>query len=447
MRISSIQQICYRNEYQPIRKQEKPIEQEYRQINELPNFYYPYNINFGIANSGKLKMLFKKGMPCMYNGLDMIDPGKVQNLMKAKAFDLPVKDLFPILEQFEKSFPPSIEKNVYYLLKDSARDYPDKNIRELLQKMSPTFKRILRKIQAPIFQRLTEKSQELPDEYKYKFKQLMVETDTKLQERPVAIPFSTREFKYKLQKIRDDLKSHKNPKAVKVANKLLSEAERFYKETTPKTTPRQKEIISFMEIILKRSVLSDYPPTKELLENSKDKLDLKKTKIPFNRRSFIYDLYKIIDKLPDQKLKDELISIATLLPASSNSTSAYIVKFAPQSCEKIVYRLLVPFFATVEHIHPHSLGGVDEMSNFGGASSRENTQRGNCNFTDQLIKRPETRKNCQKYLDRAIELAKNGTFDSINLNKKYIEDFKNTIKKESKGALILDTSKLYLTGD
>ena len=41
-----------------------------------------------------------------------------------------------------------------------------------------------------------------------------------------------------------------------------------------------------------------------------------------------------------------------------------------------------------------------------------------------------------------IELVQQGIFELLNVDKKYIEDFKTAIKKQSKGAIVLDTSKM-----
>lgn len=56
---------------------------------------------------------------------------------------------------------------------------------------------------------------------------------------------------------------------------------------------------------------------------------------------------------------------------------------------------------------------------------------------------PETRKNCQKYLDRLIELYSQGLFQKLNIDPKYIYDFTNTIEKESEGTLKLSLKKLH----
>ncbi len=41
--------------------------------------YQPKSPVFGIANSGKLKTLFTYGLPCMYTGIEIIDPKKYKN--------------------------------------------------------------------------------------------------------------------------------------------------------------------------------------------------------------------------------------------------------------------------------------------------------------------------------------------------------------------------------
>ena len=118
------------------------------------------------------------------------------------------------------------------------------------------------------------------------------------------------------------------------------------------------------------------------------------------------------------------------------------MKFAKEPSEKIAYRILWPFLASVEHIFPKSLGGADSMANFGGACTRENSERQHIDFTRQIKRRPQTKLNCQRYVNKLIELFKQGIFSKHNISPNYIENFKKAIQKQSKGAIVLDTSKL-----
>lgn len=408
-------------------------------VNEQRVFQVPV---FGIANSGKLRQLFSYGLPCMYSGIEMIDPKKFQKLIKNKSFDLPIKDLLPLVEPFGKSLA-DIEKRAFEIIKERAQISPNKNIKEILQEIEPIYKKRLRKKQAPIFQDITEISQEFPEFYKYKFKQFMEETHLKLNDKPIYVPFSAFEFKYKLGKIRDEIKSNPNPKAIKVINKLIKEAEGLSSDTNSHTIDNQKKVISFLEIILRTSVLNNNEKLNNLINLSKKRLNNEKIKMPFNRKSFIYDLSNLIKDLPNKKLQEKMINLATTLPHSGNSLSAFITKCAAESSEKIGNKLFTPFMASVEHILPKFCGGADVMSNFGGATRRENTKRQYIDFTQQLKRVPQTRINCQKYVDRLIEYVRSGVFSKININIKYIEDFKKTIRIQSKGQLVLDTSNLY----
>ena len=152
---------------------------------------------------------------------------------------------------------------------------------------------------------------------------------------------------------------------------------------------------------------------------------------------------KLLEFLPDKKLKKKMLETAEKLPTSRENVSAYVMKYVNESSEKIIYRLLWPSMASIEHIYPRSCGGVDDISNFGGACTRENSDRKSLDFIEQIKLKPETKYNCQKYVNKLIELAKNGVFDELNIDIKYIEEFKNTIYEESQGQICLDISKLY----
>ena len=83
------------------------------------------------------------------------------------------------------------------------------------------------------------------------------------------------------------------------------------------------------------------------------------------------------------------------------------------------------------------------MENYGGATVDENSARGNCDFTEQIMRVPLTSKYCQKYIDKLIRLEKCGIFEKEEVNPQYIKDFARKVKRESNGEIILDISGLY----
>lgn len=413
------------------------------QIQDLQGMPYIYPVSFtSIQNSSKLRVLFGYGLPCMYSGLEMIDPKLLTRWMKNKLFNRPASQVLEVLEPHRKSFV-GIEAKVLEIIRDRAQIHPDKNIKELLQEVEPIFRRRLRKKQAPIFHELTEASYALPESHRYRFKLLMAETDKKLNEKPIMIPFSSYEFKYKLSKIKDDILNGQDVKSKKVMNKLIKESKRFSNTTNSRTMENQQKVLGFLEYIWKKSVLKNNVQLKELFETSKSRLSKEEIIVPFSRKSFIYDLARLLEDVPNQRLQEKMLTIAQKLPTSQESTSAYILKVSSESVDKIGHRLIWPSLASVEHILPRSEGGLDLMANFGGATTRENSTRKSIDFVTQLKLRPQTPEFCQKYVDRLIELYHKGIFARHNISPKYILDFKNTIYTQSKHRVNLDVSGLY----
>lgn len=411
-------------------------------ISDLSGMPYFYPVTFsGLANSSKLRLLFSYGLPCMYSGITMIDPKVLSRMQKSQLFSKPASEVLTALEPYHDSFI-GMEAKVIELIRDRASVHPEKTIKELLQEVEPIYRRRLRKKQAPIFHELIELSHSLPEYYQRRFNILMQETNNKLNERPVIIPFSSYEFKYRLGKIKEDILKTNNTKAKKVMNKLIKESKRFSNSTNANTIENQKKVVDFLDIILKTSVLKDNEALRNLIDVSKSRLTKEEIIVPFSRKSFIYDLAKLIEGL-DEKTQEKFILTAQKLPTSQESFSAYVLKIAAESPDKIGHRIIWPSLASVEHILPRANGGPNELFNYGGATTRTNSDRKNIDFIVQMKRVPETRQYTQKYLDRLIELYHQGVFKKINLSPRYITDFANSIYEQSRHTLNLDLSKLY----
>ena len=132
------------------------------------------------------------------------------------------------------------------------------------------------------------------------------------------------------------------------------------------------------------------------------------------------------------------------MPTSNEEVSAFIMKEAKSSSDKIGYDLFAGSIATLDHLVPFSKGGKDTINNYGLTSAFNNSKRGNQPLSALLEENPKTYINCQKQIDRLIELSNNGTFKAIGLNKWYIINFANMMKKLSpeEKPLILDISRL-----
>ncbi len=406
-------------------------------------FMPSYQIAFtSIQNSSKLRTLFKYNLPCIYSGVPMIDPKQVSRLIKSGVFEKDAKDVAEILSRYKESYS-GMEERVVGIISARSKIHPNETLKQLLGEIEPIYRRDLRKKQSGVFRNIQEFFNQLPKEYQDKFSLLMAETGKRLNERPVLIPFSSYEFKYKLAKIKDNITGDNDIKSKKVMNKLMKESKRLSNVTNITTQNNQIKVIGMLDWILRKSVLKNNSELNELIGISKARLTNKEIIAPFSRKSYIYDLGRIIDDIPDKQMHDKIMNEAFKLPTSNEDFSAYMVKISGESSEKIASRILWPYLASVEHIFPKSQGGADVMANFAGATTRENSIRKSIEFTEQLKLRPNTPYYCQKYVDKLIELYHDGVFEKNRINPKYIEEFKETIYKVSKGQVDLDISKFY----
>ena len=172
----------------------------------------------------------------------------------------------------------------------------------------------------------------------------------------------------------------------------------------------------------------------------------------FERKSFIHELKKITRKLKNKKFAQEFTDASYRLPTSKDNVSAFIVKFSDQSNDKIGTNLLLSGMCSIDHLVAKKNGGPNKLANYGLSGVEINRQKTNIYFDDWVRSHPETRKNCQKQVDRLIELYKQGVFEKVSkksknkrLDKSYIEDFAKTIYDISpeESRIKLNISKLY----
>ena len=449
MKIPAVNPTWYR-EYYINHKKETSTSSDYKNdgvVLSMP-YYLPLNLSFGLANSKEIKKLISYGMPCIYTEIETINPELVQRHLKSKVYNKPLSIVMKYLSRFEWNMNSSkeadkyIEKSVYYLIKAEAKKYPNKTLKELFQILAPKYKDELYLAQEPIFKTLRAYIYSLPSEFQGRLKNLLNETDDKISDKPVKIPFSVDEFRYKLDKIKQDIGKLHDKNALGVVNKLIKDSRNFGFITTPKNIYQQQKILTSMETYVKHSILRGHEPLNELFNVSKSRLNQEKTLVPFSRKVFISDLKDVLKDLKDEELKNTFIRIAEKLPTSRDNIAAYIVKFSKEPSEKIAYRLLWPFFGTVEHIHERSNGGPDILSNYAVATARANSDRSNLPFLEQISQVPNTERGAQKQIDRLLLYYKNGIFAKEGIPVKYISDFKETIAIQSEGAIILDTSTI-----
>lgn len=306
----------------------------------------------------------------------------------------------------------------------------------------------------------------MPEDLRQEFDAFMEYTQKKLSNMPVVVDFSAKEFQYKLHRAAEGInrrgifaEQSTIRKLIRLSGNfsVLSEEETYEKAVAKnkiksknksrfiqKYRQKQAEVLRQMDRVLMTSPLYDDKELNDLFVQTRFRI----YKIPqiytFNRKSFIHDLKKILNKLDDIKLQHRMIQTALKLPTSKENMSAFIVKAADYSSEKIGYELIYGSMGSIEHLTPAKRGGEDVLANYALASVDSNGERGHKSFEEQLKKHPETYENSQKYIDRMIELYNDGTFSKVGLHRGYIQSFASKLHKMSpeEKPLVLDLSKL-----
>ena len=418
----------------------------------------------GTPNGAVLKKLLPYGIPDLYSGRPMLDPQFVQKILKRKLFSSPIRTVVKSLIPYEESLYP-VERNIFSMLKSVSKNQPQKLIEDVVHELAPAHQVRLRNIQKPIFEELENLAEEMPEEQKLEFNELMILTKKKLENHPITLKFSAKEFKYQLERINLGIKSRNNILEVKtmktlmnMAKHLPSKSDEEYAEQINKKrngkinktkilqnkSRREAEIIRQMAKILNESPLRKDKELNDLLMTARARI----YKIPmvysFKRKSFIHDLEKITKKLENTKLAHRLIQTALRLPTSKEDVSAFIMKAVDYSSEKIGYDMIVGSMGSIEHLTPKKRGGEDSMANYALTSVYTNNDRALAPFMQQLKMHPEIYINAQKHVDRLIELYNNGTFKKIGLSRAYIINLISKLYKMSppENRLVIDASKL-----
>lgn len=422
----------------------------------------------GVSNGGDiLKKLCAYGVPDMYTGLRLLDPKVLEHMQINGIFNQPIEKVVKIASYYEDTMMP-INKEVFEIVKKHSKKHPNLTLSETFKGIYPQHKKQLLRAQQKVFEEIIRLACDLPKDLYDEFSVLMNITNKRLLNDPVVLPFSEREFLYKLRRIGDEM-IFKKPKHEQAMRRLISFAGKIFcnepkgNRTFGRNIKKKLEVQMKPEVLKRNSTnLAEFKRIFEtspfrnnediirLLDNTSAKIHGFPSYANFERKSFIHELKKITRKLKNKNFEQEFTEAALRLPTSRDNVSAFIVKYSDQNNNKIGTNIMISGMASIDHLVAKKNGGPNKLSNYGLSGSEINRQKTNIYFDEWVRKHPETRKNCQKYVDRLIELYKQGVFEKVSrktkkIDKSYIEDFAKTIYEISpvENRIKLDISKLY----
>ena len=451
------------------------------QVSKLPS--YNTSISFmGVTHGGdRLRKLVRYGIPDMYTGQTLLDSKTLEYLQYKNIFSKPIKELLVHLKPHEDTLV-ATGKQFYELVKEIAKTKPNFTLSDVAKLNRPEHEKSLVDAQSGIFQRLIYKGCDLPKgELRDDFSVLTNITIQRYMNDKVVLPFSETEFKYKLKRISETIKSRNNRQEISAMKEIEKMAAKLFKSKTPekrgyytqiqpnlkerkkhpemfKATLRKKLEHQMQPEILKKnadnlakireyyecSPLKENKELEKLFEDTSAKIHGYPFYAKFERKSFLYELKKITKCLKDRDFAHDLMNTAMELPTSYQNLSAFIVKYSNDTNEDIGYHMMKDSLVSVDHLVPKKGGGPNTLRNFGLTCAGVNSEKTNMSFADFVKIHPETYENCQKHVDRLIELCNEGIFDKLEIPRSYIKDFAATIYKISppEKRLVLDISKL-----
>lgn len=426
-------------------------------------------ISFGrtAEHAEALRRLMEYGIPDMYSGKRVIAPKILEKLYSKHFFSKNIKNIVKGLIRYEDCLH-TVERQFFNIVKSMTNANPQYKLEDVVRVLAPEHNEKLLEVQQPIFDEITELAKEMPVEQLKEFNNLMDVVYKKINHKPVKLPFSAKEFQYKLQRISDEIMQKNNPSEKSVMRQILSLAKKMPEKTEDeisairgikskakrnKKMKYQKslvrtraDILTDMEVLVTGSSLKENQELMRLFSQTRSKIYNIPITIPFNRKSFIYELQKITNTLEDTKLAHRIIQKAIKLPTSHENLSAFIMKCVEYSSDKIGYNLVSGSAGSIDHLVPFKKNGKDSLENYGISSAYYNSERAERSMIQQLRRYPKTYENCQKQVDRLIELYNNGTFKKVGLSKQYIFNFArrmyNLSPPEKRLDLSLDGLKL-----
>lgn len=159
----------------------------------------------------------------------------------------------------------------------------------------------------------------------------------------------------------------------------------------------------------------------------------------FEIKPFLAALIDFKAAVGEKKVAERIFRKANELPRAGKDLDAFIVKYSRRDPKEIGQRLVSLSVGTIEHIKPRSNKGASMGRNYLLECGNCNHTRSDVPFAEWLKMRPEMVKNLQKYMDEIIKQINEGTIVGYEW---YPSEVAATLAEESKGAVILDISKL-----
>lgn len=191
------------------------------------------------------------------------------------------------------------------------------------------------------------------------------------------------------------------------------------------------DVLSSTDEIAK-SAMGENNKVSQLIQQEKQNI----AKGTINRVAFTEKLVQLNEAGEiDPMTYDMVLSSAMLLPQNENMATKHFNKVYGRDNFSIFNELLKESTQTIEHVHPHSLGGPNNTDNYLAECGECNHPRGNMSYLKWIQIHPEYPINAQKHIEWFQQQIVDGEIGSKYDD--YGTKIRATLSKESNGKMVL----------
>ena len=304
---------------------------------------------------------------CFYCDTPMINPKYIEELKESGLFSGPIKDIVAEIAPLKDYLKPA-SLEVFEKIEKIAKGAPQTHLSRIIKTLHQESIARVRKIQAPILEKIEKEGRNLSPKCKKEFKRVMQLHKNRLYGIPQIEEFSAKDFAYKLdrctetitnERIKQELiqyasiidhSSFKNGLALmpsKVLNIIVKDKTNLDYRYPVNATSLQ---LSIVEDIKRRAIKLGRDDIIDLCKRAEKMLMNVPVSIPFSNKSFGHDLSCAIKEHANPKTYEKIKLLLKKLPTSDSNTNSFITKHKLSDSDSIGYYLLKPSNCTIEHL-------------------------------------------------------------------------------------------------
>lgn len=392
----------------------------------------------GMMTGKEFKKRCARYMTCLYTGTPFVE--ELNKLTRQGAFKGSIAKVIKRMEKYEEALDNS-EAELFRILKKYAELKPHKTLPQAIEELVNSASEEIQNKQTRCMHKIKVLGAGLPENKLNDFYLYMQNVDRKIYDEPIKKEFSMKEFKYMITKLSEYITDAQFKEIIQKYIRLMPESHNDFRQrpknkyymagkSKVETAEQTADLIDKLRDIARKR---GFKKIERLCESNIKMLYGESVHIPFSNKGFVYDLRNILDGVEDKKLVEEILNEAKILPKSSDDINAFILKFKDMDEDMIGSKLFGESVASIEHLHPQSLGGSNYMVNNALAKKWINTKRQNRPLDEILQQFPI--ENQQLYLENLAKCVEKGLVPRE-------EALMHIDTIEEEGKIILDKSSL-----